>query len=194
MPLPLDPDFFLGRIDASTLIAMGHRDACEYLLTASPDGVPLGPAATRMEDPRPGVGFREKLSANSADRLCIRLAWEIDDLDRFACTGEGSIVGDVSHPRVGERVLATGGNFVRHGKQWRGELRLPDGKVEFVRDQRSWSHVDARLLDSSGAELGVARLSVAGRPAWATLHARGVGSMAEGARAVTRFLRIVLRS
>ena len=31
VPLPLDPDFFLGRIDASTLIAMGYRDAVAYL-------------------------------------------------------------------------------------------------------------------------------------------------------------------
>ena len=31
VPLPLDPDFFFGRIDASTLIAMGYRDAVAYL-------------------------------------------------------------------------------------------------------------------------------------------------------------------
>ncbi len=30
-PLPLDPDFFLGRISASTLIEMGYADACWYL-------------------------------------------------------------------------------------------------------------------------------------------------------------------
>ena len=30
-PLPLDPDYFLGRIDGATLIEMGYRDACAYL-------------------------------------------------------------------------------------------------------------------------------------------------------------------
>jgi predicted acylesterase/phospholipase RssA len=192
MPLPLDPDFFLGRIDAATLIAMGHRDACHYLAGFSPDGVPLDPAATRMDDPRAGVGFRETLAGDGTECLRIRLAWEIDDLDRFARTGEGSVVGDVSHPRIGHRVLATGGYFVRNGTQWRAELRLPNGRVELVRDQQSWRHVDARLLDPSGAEVTVARLNTAEQPAWRTLHARGVGSMAEGARAVTRFLRLVL--
>jgi predicted acylesterase/phospholipase RssA len=30
-PLPLDPEFFTGRISADTLIAMGYRDAWDYL-------------------------------------------------------------------------------------------------------------------------------------------------------------------
>lgn len=192
VPLPLDPDFFLGRVDAATLIAMGHRDACTYLAAISPDGVTLGPDATRMEDPRPGVGFRETLAGEAPGRLLVSLAWEIDDLDRFARTGEGTVVGDVSHPSIGEKVLATGGSFVRNGARWHAELRLPGGKVVLDRDQRRWGQVDARLLDPSGTEVAADRLLATGRPAWATLHARGVGSMAEGARAVTRFLRLVL--
>ena len=62
VPLPLDPDFFFGRVDASTLIAMGYRDAAAYLDAPHADGVAPDAAATRMEDPVPGVAFRERLS------------------------------------------------------------------------------------------------------------------------------------
>ena len=46
LPLPLDPDFVTGRIDAETLVAQGYRDAYAYLATAPPDGVPLDASAT----------------------------------------------------------------------------------------------------------------------------------------------------
>jgi predicted acylesterase/phospholipase RssA len=35
VPLPLDPDFYAGRIQASTLVAMGYRDARRYLASMS---------------------------------------------------------------------------------------------------------------------------------------------------------------
>jgi predicted acylesterase/phospholipase RssA len=194
VPLPLDPDFFLGRVDAATLIAMGHRDACEYLATSSPEGVALGPEATRMQDPRPGVGFRETLEGEIGGPACVRLGWEIDDLDAFARDGAGTLVGDFTHPALGERVLASGGEFVRDRRHWRGELRLGTARLELVREQRSWGTVHMRLIDNARGELGSGQLQVSGTPGWATLHARGVGSMAEGARAVARFAHTVLAS
>jgi predicted acylesterase/phospholipase RssA len=190
-PLPLDPDLFLGRIDASTLVAMGHRDACRYLASPAPQGIALDSAATRMEDPRPGVAFRETLRAHDG-AWSVRLSWEIEDLDRFAADGTGSLVGDVSHPHLGERVLACDGSFRRRGRRWDGELRLPDGRLVFTRSQRHWPTVDASLLDSAGAEVAAGALAVTGRPAWQTVHARGVGSMTEGAAAVTRFTRLAV--
>lgn len=193
-PLPLDPDYFLGRVDAATLIAMGHRDACSYLAARSSEGVALGPEATRMEDPRPGVGFRETLAGDADGRWRIALGWEVDDLDEFARDGTGLLVGDVSHPAVGDRVLATGGDFRREGGKWRATLRLPTAQLALVRDERKWGLVEARLTDEVGGELGIGRLRPVGRPAWMTLHARGVGSAAEGAQAVIRFLKLVLSS
>ena len=191
-PLPLDPDLLLGRIDAATLIAMGHRDACEYLAGPAAgvggSGVDLGPAATRMLDPRPGVGMRETLAGRvGGQQLRVRLSWEIDDLDEFAAGGGGTVVGDVSHPAFGERVLATGGEFTRDGGRWRAELRLPTGRLELVRDQGAWRAVEARLLDAAGVELGDGRLVPTGLPAWARTHARGVASALAGARALARF-------
>ena len=80
VPLPLDPDFFFGRVDASTLIAMGYRDAAAYLDAPHADGVAPDASATRMVDPVPGVAFRERLSG---DGLELRLGWEVDDLEAF---------------------------------------------------------------------------------------------------------------
>jgi predicted acylesterase/phospholipase RssA len=194
MPLPLDPDLFFGRVDAATLIAMGHRDACEYLEAMTPEGVTLGPEATHMEDPRPGVGFRETLQGDLSGPTRVALGWEIDDLEAFADTDAGSLVGDVSHPQVGERVLARGGSFTREGGTWTAELRLEGGvSLELVREQRHWGSVRARLLEASaGRELGSGALESVGTPAWATTHARGVGSLAEGARTLARFAKLIV--
>ena len=191
-PLPLDPDFFFGRIDAATLIAMGHRDACTYLAAREEDGVAVGPEATRMEDPRPGVGFRETLAGEADGSLRVRLGWEVEDLESFARDGKGALVGDVSHPAVGDRVLATRGDFRREGGCWQAELRLPGARLELARKQRAWDAVDARLLDDIGNTIGAGILAREGKPAWATLHARGVGSAVEGARAVTRFVALIV--
>jgi predicted acylesterase/phospholipase RssA len=70
-PLPLDPDFFFNRIDASTLVSMGYADAMQYLASRDEAGIPWTPAATRMKDPAPGIAFREKMegwfSLNTTD-------------------------------------------------------------------------------------------------------------------------------
>ena len=192
-PLPLDPDFLFGRVDAATLIAMGHRDACAYLDRRATDGVPLGPEATRMDDPRPGVGFRETLSGDVGGALTAHLAWEVDDLDAFARRPAGTVVGDLSHPAVGERRLARGGEFERDGDAWRASLRFAGARLELWRSRRRWQDVHARLVDDRGATIGEGRLR-AQAPPWRTLHARGVGSAGAGARAVARFARLALTS
>ena len=91
VPLPLDPDFFFGRIDASTLIAMGYRDAVAYLRRsrASAD-----PGRARDADARPGAGRRRARAA--AQGLVLRLTWEVDDLAAFEREPRGTVVGDVS--------------------------------------------------------------------------------------------------
>jgi hypothetical protein len=47
LPLPLDPDFVAGRIDAETLIDIGYRDACAYLAQRTEDGVDITTPAAR---------------------------------------------------------------------------------------------------------------------------------------------------
>jgi len=59
-PLPLDPDFFTGKIDANTLINMGYADTIEYLNNKTAfdfkQGIPL---ATKMKEPGEYVHFRK---------------------------------------------------------------------------------------------------------------------------------------
>ena len=51
-PLPLDPDFMAGRIDASTLVDCGHPgDASRYLAGMTPGGIVLTPGSTQMKHP-----------------------------------------------------------------------------------------------------------------------------------------------
>jgi hypothetical protein len=174
------------------LVAIGHADACAYLASHREEGVPLGPEATRMVDPVPGVGFRETLAGDAGGLLRVRLGWEIEDLQPFAADGRGQLVDDVTAGAVGERVLATGGSFQRRRGRWHAELELPGGRLELTRRQRCWWRVHARLLDGAGGELGAGGLCAEGTPAWATVHARGVGSALEGARGVARFAEILL--
>jgi predicted acylesterase/phospholipase RssA len=58
-PLPLDPEFYFGRINATALVAMGYRDAKRYLAGRAEGGVEWGPGATKMRDQPPGAAFVE---------------------------------------------------------------------------------------------------------------------------------------
>ncbi len=60
-PLPLDPEFYLGRISSDSLVQMGYRDARRYLAGRSRDGVPRTPACTRMTEPPPSARYVEHL-------------------------------------------------------------------------------------------------------------------------------------
>ena len=61
-PLPLDPDLYLGRIDTSTLVAMGYRDARTYLDDRPAGGVGFSPEVTLMNSSTPGISFRETMA------------------------------------------------------------------------------------------------------------------------------------
>jgi predicted acylesterase/phospholipase RssA len=61
-PIPLDPDYYLGRIDAATLIALGYSDACKYLEHKTDGGQGWTIDATKMLEPIPGASFRLTLS------------------------------------------------------------------------------------------------------------------------------------
>jgi len=129
-PLPLDPDYFLGRIDAATLIAMGYADAKRYMATMKPEGLPWTPEATRMNDPKLGIAFREVMSGgfalgetdpatgaakgkNTGDILAMHAAITIQDVDRFIADPEhlGQINGSIDYGPYGENILATSGVF-----------------------------------------------------------------------------------
>jgi hypothetical protein len=121
-PLPLDPDFFLGRIDAATLIAMGYRDASRYLMSMDFDhGVPLTPRATRMEPAGTRVSWSERAAGELDDDggfLKLDLAVEVPDASRFEAgqRHEAQLVGRVRGPAVGDVLLREGSVVLQGGE------------------------------------------------------------------------------
>jgi len=129
-PLPLDPDFYLGRIDGATLINRGYADAMRYLATVRPEGVPLIPEVTTMHDTTTGVAFRETMAGHFAlgesdpkagaakgraggTRLAMHATIHIRDMREFVSDTQhrGSITGHIDFPPFGRDIPASGGVF-----------------------------------------------------------------------------------
>lgn len=129
-PLPLDPDLFFGRIDASTLVNMGYSDTVNYLADIDANGIPFTPAATRMKDPVPGIAFREKMEGwfsldtekpeegeekgkEKNTRLSLNAAICIRNLPEFMKDpmSAGTMTGHVSFEPFDEYLLAKEGVF-----------------------------------------------------------------------------------
>lgn len=129
-PLPLDPDYFLGRIDAATLIAMGYADASKYLINQKPEGLPLQPETTQMQNPTLGITFRETMAGgftlgetdpaagsekgkNSGSILAMHATITIQDLNRFISDPDhtGQINGSLDYAAFGENIPASTGVF-----------------------------------------------------------------------------------
>ena len=129
-PLPLDPDFYAGRIDAATLIERGYGDAVRYIESAAPDGVPFEPEATRMRDTTQGIAFREMMAGHfalgetdprtgaakgqvSGTRLTMHAAIEIENIEGFVADPQhrGGLTGSIDFPPFGHDLPAYGGVF-----------------------------------------------------------------------------------
>jgi predicted acylesterase/phospholipase RssA len=129
-PLPLDPDYFLGRIDAATLIAMGYADACKYLTNLKPEGLPLQPETTQMQNPTLGITFRETMAGgftmgetdpnagsekgkHAGSILAMHATITIQDLNRFVSDPNhtGQINGSLDFAPFGQNIPAKSGVF-----------------------------------------------------------------------------------
>jgi predicted acylesterase/phospholipase RssA len=129
-PLPLDPDFYAGRIDAATLIDRGYADTRRYLNSIRPEGVPLEPEATRMQDTTPGISFREMMAGPfalgetepkagaakgkaSGTRLTMHATIDVLDIRRFVADPQhrGGMSGHIDFPPFGQDIPAYGGVF-----------------------------------------------------------------------------------
>jgi predicted acylesterase/phospholipase RssA len=123
-PIPLDPDFYRGRISARALVAMGYRDARRVLADRAP--APLDAAATRMRDPGRAVAFTESWRGASV-RAELRV--EIPDLDAF--DGTAAVSGWVRTP-AGAVPVASGTFRAGAGHELAfrgGGLTLADGRA-----------------------------------------------------------------
>ncbi|SDK98525.1 Patatin-like phospholipase [Catalinimonas alkaloidigena] len=130
VPLPLDPDFYVNRIDAATLISLGYADAKTYLETRSEAGIAWTPEATAMQALRPGIAFRETMEGwfhlgstephegaargkAAGTKLALHAAIYLHDLDAFVEDADhaGHLTGRVAVPGWGEALPGWRGKF-----------------------------------------------------------------------------------
>ncbi|KKZ71806.1 patatin [Streptomyces showdoensis] len=147
-PLPLDPEFLTGRISADSLVAMGYRDAWEYLGSAAPTGVPKDQACTTMREPVRGVRFRERLRGEAAGAgLLLDVTVELPLPPDGTPSPGARLAGHVDHAPWGGRVLLADGRVESAG-----------GGVDYVARVRlggTWHALRAHrdLTDAPGPDL-----------------------------------------
>ena len=100
-PLPLDPEYFVGRLSSDSLMAMGYRDARRYLSTMTADGVTADAACTAMTEPAPGIRYVENLRADLAGSE-LTLALTVY-LPLPGETGEPELAGFIDYEPWGAR-------------------------------------------------------------------------------------------
>jgi predicted acylesterase/phospholipase RssA len=129
-PLPLDPDFYLGRIDAATLVDRGYADAMRCLRADTAAGVPLTPEATQMQDAGIGIGFREtmggffslgatdplagaKLGKESNTQVALHASIDIEDIAAFIADPQhvSGLSGHIDFAPMGMNIPASHGVF-----------------------------------------------------------------------------------
>ena len=156
-PLPLDPDYFFGRITAATLIDMGHSDASRYLETIDPAGVPFHPEATKMIDATLGLTFSEtmaggfalgetdpvagKLAGRTAGtELAMHATITIRDVRRFVedPAHDGELVGHIDFAPFGEAIPASSGAFNLFHPSDQPELKLMVYELGFTHDGQDY--------------------------------------------------------
>jgi predicted acylesterase/phospholipase RssA len=167
-PIPLDPDFFRGRIDARSLIAMGFRDARRYLDGRTDEGVVRDWTATKMRDPGRAVAFVERWRG---ENLSIDVRVELPDID---ASTSGPAAGWISAPT---RTIAYGDY---DGSRLRLEYWL-DGRRHELTLKPS-----GRRAFASGSAIPETAVR---RKGFRRVHATSADTLVERAGAVLTFLR-----
>jgi hypothetical protein len=207
VPLPLDPDFYAGRISADTLIDMGHRDAHRYLSGMDAAGVGLDDRATAMTDPPLGVRTHERLSGQLAGlgRVTVELVAEIRDVAAFRAdpSRQVPVVGHVDCTD-GSRWHATGGGFSVGADSATYELDLPaDAPVRSLSLRRHFAGVlrlphalrTLSVVGPGGAALGAVHAGIDDLArAAVSLEPTGAHDLPDRARAVEEVAKLVLRA
>jgi hypothetical protein len=202
-PLPLDTEFFTGRISAATLVDTGYRDAWEYLDGIVPDGVPPDATCTAMTEPPVGVRLTERLRGRLDDAdLTLSVTTEL--ALEGPSTEPARVVGHVDHapwggrrPLAGGRVDVDGADVVHRGRvrvdgRWlelaaRRELADDDGLDAWA----DVSTVELRTGDGAGTTLRLGALDAA--RALASVEPVGAHGALDRAGALARLGRTGLR-
>lgn len=202
-PLPLDPEFFLGRISADTLIDMGYRDGWDYLAQRQPGGVAHDATCTAMTQPSRGVRFTERLRGEcDGSDLTLQVTVELP-LPRDGTSSGARLVGHIDYQPWGERVLLADGRVSVDGPAiiYRARV-LVDGawlpvvaRRELVDDRGFDAWADMRTVEFSvGMLSGALRLGglEAGRTL-ASLEPVGAHGFTDRKRALAYLAELGLR-
>ena len=113
-PLPLDPEFYLNRIDADTLMGMGYRDGRRYLKDMTAEGLPKDASCTAMVEPPAGIRFTERLHGNSGGqeaRLTVTVSLPLEGAGAAA-----GLTGFLDYAPFGPRAFLAGGRVDVQGE------------------------------------------------------------------------------
>jgi predicted acylesterase/phospholipase RssA len=205
-PIPLDPDYFLGRIDAGTLVELGYRDACRTLDQLQPAGVAWQPEATQMRSAPPAILMRPTLGGRlvTADRgekpLVIQLAPEIPDaaaLDGH-CEIDAPTTGHVTTPAIGNRVPFRAARIaISAAGQLSFEATVlgPDGQLRLSGGTQAGSPVVPVVLHKGESVAGEGHLVMDRKMWWSavtTAHVTHAATVGDRWRALGGFGRCAL--
>ena len=218
-PLPLDPAYFTGQIDAATLIALGYQDACRYLDNPAPLSAPWQPGITQMREAPAGAAARlvldgsftsacpepgERPAAGKPDDAGITLHLQLQARGRSGAGGprELTVAGDVSAPGLRPHTLiergvaildADAGLTLRLG--WRDKA----GPRSLLAAPETGGRGLAVTLrdDRDGEVIGTGTVPIAWRQlarALASLHATDAASAGQAARHGTDLAMALVRA
>ena len=204
-PLPLDPAYFFGRVDAAALIDRGYQDTLRYLRDPRPLTAPWSPEVTRMEDAAPAVairvdldgpfalGYREPDAGAAAGRAAgtsLRANLRLEAPVPLSSTGSAmAVVGHLDVPGWPGRTLIGEGRASIGGKPafWlEAKCTTPAGRVlvEAVSDGgglavRFYDEADGAVLGAGIVPFGLPQ-ALSAAP---TIHATNATSVAASWRA-----------
>jgi predicted acylesterase/phospholipase RssA len=218
-PLPLDPAYFAGQIDAATLVALGYQDACRYLDNPAPLSAPWQPGITRMREPPAGAAARLVLdgsftparpepgggpAAGKRDDTGITLHLQLQARGRSGAGAprELTVAGDVSAPGLRPHTLIERGVAVLDpdaGLTLRLGWRDKAGPRSLLADPEAGGRALAVTMrdDRDGGVIGTGTVPVAWRQlaqALASVHATDAASAAQFARQGTDLAIALLRA
>jgi predicted acylesterase/phospholipase RssA len=208
-PLPLDPDYYFGRIDAAALLASGYRDAMKYLAVRSDEGIPWDPAATQMRDPPPGAAFSDRLEGTlelgaATGALAVELRVDIRALDQFLTNRQrtGELVAVIDSDTLGRCLPARTGSFALRAGTLRYEFVVsPEGRdlcLALDVPARPWRSAVVTVYEGSTAEGSVVGTGTVGTGVrnevgrLRSLHTTGPGSTCAGMSAVAKLASVLV--
>ena len=206
-PLPLDPAYFTGQIDAATLIALGYQDACRYLDNPAPLSAPWQPGITQMREAPAGAAARLVLAGsfipacpepggrpasgnNDGTGITLHLQLQARGRSSAGAPHELTVAGDVSAPGLRPHTLIESGMAVLDpdaGLTLRLGWRDKAGPRSLLAAPETGGRGLAVTLrdDGEGGVIGTGTVPVAWRQLVRTLasvHATDAASAAQAAR------------